>query len=131
VVRFVGGRTLGVLQGPRVAAARIEQGHGARSHLVSLTDAAGRAAYVSPQAIICLVPGESDWTSHASMAEHVAKARVHFADGAALDILQGAATASKRFEEAGATEGLFAYLTAEAPVLINRLAVTHVTADPR
>jgi hypothetical protein len=129
-VRFVGGQQLGIVQGPNVANSRIEAAHETTGKYASLTETSGRVAFVNPVTVAYVQQYET--ASESGPAPREARARVHFLDGTALDVVQGIAIANKRLEEARASAGLFAYLTLPSgtAVYVNRLAVTHLTADP-
>jgi hypothetical protein len=136
-VHLLGGKTLEVVQGPNVANSRIEAAYEAAGRYASLTDTSGKAAFVNPVAVAYLELRSSLTTAPAEgylgpAAPREAKARVHFMDGRSIDVVQGISIANKRLEEVRVTAGLFAYFTQSSgtPVYVNRVSVTHLTADP-
>jgi hypothetical protein len=132
-VHFVGGETLDVVQGPNVANSRIEAAYEAGGRYASLTDTGGKVAFVNPAAVAYLEQRSAPADGYVGpAATREPKARVHFMDGSSLDVLQGISIANKRLEETRVAAGLFAYLTQPSgtPVYVNRVSVTHLTADP-
>lgn len=118
---------LHVLQGVKVARARLETAHESDGEYAALSQPPGRPVFVNPVTVKYLVGAEA---ASAGAAKQV-NACVHFADGETVDIRQGTGVANKRLTEARAADALFATFAdpSGTPLLINCIAVTHLTAE--
>jgi hypothetical protein len=127
VLTLVGGKKLAVVQGAGVVYERLEAAWEAPAAFAPIALEGEQAAHVNPSAVAYIEPlGLSDTREHSRPAN----ARVFFADGTWIDVLQGVGVANKRLLSAGTAGGLFASLVAAsgARVYLNRLAVTHIAA---
>jgi hypothetical protein len=130
-VHLLGGTSLDVVQGTGVAGNRIEAAYDQPGRYASLTDAAGKVAFINPLAVTYIEQPEARESSEGYLGARARKvrAKVHFSDGSSLEVVQGISIVNKRFEESRASAGLFASLTRGSgmPAFVSRLAPTHIT----
>lgn len=128
-LHLIGGTSLDVLQGVQVARRRLEAAHETGEGYVAFTQPPRGPVFVNPLQVKYVVQPRGDGGGREGRA---ANARIHFADGSSIDVLQGSGVANKRLSEARAALSLFATFVEPGgnQVFVNCATVTHLAPEP-
>lgn len=127
-LHVVGGASLDVLQGARVAQRRLEAAYESGEAYAAFTQPPRGPIFVNPLQVKFLLHAGED---EARREPGAANARIHFLDGSSIDVVQGSGVANKRLSEARAALSLFATFTDPSGnhVFVNCATVTHLAPD--